>query len=33
MHTGFWRAKLKGKDHLEEINFDGKIILKVFLKK
>ena len=26
MHTGLWWAKLKGRDHLEEIRLDGKII-------
>jgi hypothetical protein len=32
MHTRFWWAKLKERDHLEEINLNGKIILKVALK-
>ena len=32
MHTGLWWAKLKGRDHLEEISLDGKIILKLVSK-
>jgi len=27
MHTTFWSENLKGKDHLEHLGVDGKIIL------
>ena len=32
MRTGFWWGKLKGKDHLEDPDGDGKIMLKIHLK-
>jgi hypothetical protein len=27
-HTGFWLDNVGGKDHMEELGVDGKIILK-----
>jgi len=32
VRTGFWWGKLKGKDHLEDPDGDGKIMLKIHLK-
>jgi hypothetical protein len=26
-HTGDWLRKIKGKDHLEDMNVDGRVIL------
>ena len=26
MHEGFWRANLQGKDHMEDLGLDGKIL-------
>jgi len=31
MHTVFQSGNLKGRDHLEDIHIDGRIILKWFL--
>jgi hypothetical protein len=34
MHTKFWSESLKGKDHSEELDIDGSIILKwIFIKR
>jgi hypothetical protein len=33
VHTGFWWGKLIERDHLEEIDVDGTIILKRIFKK
>jgi hypothetical protein len=33
IHTKFWLEKLKGKDHLEDLGIDGKIILELILGK
>ena len=33
VHTGFWRGNLRGKDHFEDIDVDGMIILKRIFKK
>jgi hypothetical protein len=33
MHTKFWSEKLKGRDHLEDLGIDEKIILKWILRK
>jgi len=33
LHTGFWWGNLRGKDHLEDISIDGRIILKWTFKK
>jgi len=27
MHTKFWSAKLKGRDHSEDLDVDGRTIL------
>jgi hypothetical protein len=32
-YTGFWWRKIKGRDHMENKDAIGKIILKKFLKK
>jgi hypothetical protein len=32
MHTEFWCGRLKERDHLEELEVDGRIILKWILK-
>jgi hypothetical protein len=31
MHTKFWLGNLKGRDHLEDLGIDWKIILKLIL--
>ena len=28
VRTGFWRGNLRGRDHLEELGIDGRIVLK-----
>ena len=28
VHTGFWRRKLRERDHFENIGIDGRMILK-----
>jgi hypothetical protein len=28
VHTGFWWGNLRGKDHLEDLGIDGRMILK-----
>jgi hypothetical protein len=33
MHTGFWWGDLTRRDHLEDIDVDGRIILKRIFKK
>jgi len=33
MHTIFWFENLKGRDHLEDLDVDGKIILEWVLGK
>ena len=33
MHTGFWWGDLRGGDHLEDLDVDGRIILKWIFKK
>jgi hypothetical protein len=33
VHTGFWWANLKERDHLEHLNVDESIILKWVFKK
>jgi hypothetical protein len=33
MHTIFWFENLKGRDHLEDLGMDGKIILEWILGK
>jgi hypothetical protein len=33
MHTKFWSENLKGKDHLEELGVDRKVVLKWILGK
>jgi len=33
MHTKFWPGNLKGRDHLEDLGVDGKIILEWILGK
>jgi hypothetical protein len=33
MHTKFWSENLKGKDHSEDLDVDGKIILEWILGK
>jgi hypothetical protein len=30
MHTVFWLENLKGRDHLEDVGVDGRIILECF---
>jgi hypothetical protein len=31
VHTGFWWGNLRGRDHLENLGVDGRIILKMDL--
>jgi hypothetical protein len=33
MHTAFWLGNQKGRDHLEDLGIDGKIILEWILGK
>jgi hypothetical protein len=33
MHTKFWSENLKGRDHEENLNVDGRIILECILGK
>jgi hypothetical protein len=33
MQTGLWLGKLRGRDHLEDLDLDGMIILKWIFKK
>jgi hypothetical protein len=33
MHTKLWFENLKGRDHLEDLGVDGKIILELILGK
>ena len=33
MHTRFWLGNLKAREHLEYLGIDGRIILKLMLKK
>jgi hypothetical protein len=33
MRTKFWSENLNGRDHLEEINVDGKTVLQWILRK
>jgi len=33
MHTGFWQGTLREKDHLENPNVDGRIILRWIFRK
>jgi hypothetical protein len=33
VHTGFWWGDLRERDHLKELGVDGRIILKLILKK
>ena len=33
MYTGFWWGDLRQRDNLEDVDFEGKIILKLFSKK
>jgi hypothetical protein len=33
VHTGFWWANLRERDHLEDLNVDRSIILKLIFKK
>jgi hypothetical protein len=33
MHTKFWLENLKGRDHLEDLDVVGKIILERILRK
>ena len=33
MHTAFWWAYVKGRDHLEDSSVEGRIILKLIFKK
>jgi hypothetical protein len=32
MYTIFWSENLKGRDHLEDLSVEGRIILKFILK-
>jgi hypothetical protein len=31
MHTKFWSQNLKGRDHVEDLDVDGRIILQCIL--
>jgi len=33
VHTGFWLGKLRGRDHLEDLDLDGRIILRWIFRK
>jgi hypothetical protein len=33
VYTGFWRGDLRERDHLEEPDGDGRIILKLIFRK
>jgi hypothetical protein len=33
MHTAVWRGNMKERDHFQEVDIDGEIILKWILKK
>jgi hypothetical protein len=33
MHASFWLEKLKGRDHAEDVDVDGKILLELILGK
>ena len=33
MHAGFWWRNLRERDHLEDPNVDGKVILKCIFRK
>jgi hypothetical protein len=33
VHTGLWLGKLRGRDHLEDIDLDGRIILRWIFRK
>ena len=30
VHTGFWQGHLRGKDHIEDLGVDGRIMFKGF---
>jgi len=33
VNTSFWLGKLRGRDHLEDLDLDGKIILRWIFRK
>jgi len=33
IHSGFWWGNLKERDHLEDLDIDGRIILTLVIKK
>jgi hypothetical protein len=33
MHTGFWWKNLGGRDHMEDLGIDGRILLKWIFRK
>jgi hypothetical protein len=33
VHTGFWRIDLRKRNHLEDLDIDGRIILKLIFEK
>jgi hypothetical protein len=33
VYTGFWWGNLRGREHLEDPDIDGRIILKMYLQK